>query len=90
VSVVPSEALEQVELTAYFHTVIEYALTGGIYELQLQNRLGTWQISRLRISSTWGWSVPHSVAPFLNESFDAGTLRGGRPPSAGQIDWEQL
>jgi hypothetical protein len=75
-------------MTAYFQTAIEYTLTGGIYELQLQPRLETWQISRMRISSTWGWAVPHTDPPFLKEPFSAGTLRGGRPPAADGIDWE--
>ncbi len=88
VSVVPSEALDQVEMTAYFLTTIEYTLTGGIYELQLQPGLATWQISRMRISSTWGWAVPHSDPPFLKEIFSAGTLRDGHPPSSDRIDWE--
>ncbi len=88
VSVVPSEALDQVEMTAYFQTAIEYTLTGGIYELQLQPRGGAWQIARMRISSTWGWAVPHSDPPFLKEPFGAGTLRDGRPPSPNRIDWE--
>ncbi|MCP5060529.1 MAG: hypothetical protein GY937_27855 [bacterium] len=88
VSVVPSEALDRVEVTAYFHTVLEYALTGGIYELQLQPRLKAWQIVRIRISSTWGWSVPHSDPPFLKNAFAAGTLRDGRPPVPGRIDWD--
>jgi hypothetical protein len=88
VSVVPSDALDRVELTAYFHTTLEYALTGGIYELQFRPRLATWQISRMRISSTWGWSVPHSDPPFLKEPFSAGTLHGGRPPSPGPVDWD--
>lgn len=88
VSVVPSQALDRVEMTAYFLTSIEYTLTGGIYELQLQPRSGTWQILRMRITSTWGWGVPHTDPPFLKESFGAGTLREGRPPSADTIDWE--
>ena len=88
VSVVPSEALDRVEITAYFLTAIEYTLTGGVYELQLQRRGDTWQISRMRISSTWGWAVPHSDPPFLKEPFGAGTLRDGRPPSPNRIDWE--
>jgi hypothetical protein len=88
VSVVPSAERGHVELTAYFLTAIEYTLTGGIYELQLQPRLATWQISRMRISSTWGWAVPHSDPPFLKEPFSAGSLRDGRPPSPDTIDWE--
>jgi hypothetical protein len=88
VSVVPSETLDQVEMTAYFHTSLEYALTGGIYELRLDRQLTSWQISRMRISSTWGWSVPHTDAPFLNEKFGAGSLRDGRPPSPNRIDWK--
>jgi hypothetical protein len=88
VSVVPSETLDQIEMTAYFHTTIEYALTGGIYELQLQPRLASWQISRMRISSTWGWAIPHTDPPFLKEPFSAGTLRDGRPPSSGRVDWD--
>ena len=88
VSVVPSPALDRVELTAYFQTAIEYTLTGGIYELQLQPRLGTWHIVRMRISSTWGWAVPHSDPPFLKEPFGAGTLRDGRPSTSGRIDWD--
>ncbi len=88
VSVVPSEALDRVELTAYFHTCLEYALTGGIYEAQLQPRGEAWQIVRIRISSTWGWSVPHSDPPFLKDVFAAGTLRDGRPPAPGLPDWD--
>jgi hypothetical protein len=88
VSVVPSEALDRVEMTAYFLTAIEYTLTGGIYELQLQPRGAVWQISRMRISSTWGWAVPHSDPPFLKQPFSAGTLRDGHPPSSDRIDWE--
>ena len=88
VSVVPSEALDQVEITAYFLTTIEYTLTGGIYELQFQPGDTTWQISRMRISSTWGWAIPHTDPPFLKESFSAGTLRNGHPPSANQINWK--
>jgi hypothetical protein len=75
-------------MTAYFITAIEYTLTGGIYELQLQPIGANWQISRMRISSTWGWAVPHSDPPFLKEHFSAGTLREGRPPSADGIDWD--
>ncbi len=88
VSVNPSEALDRVEMTAYFLTTIEYTLTGGIYELQLKPGHSTWQISRMRISSTWGWAIPHSDPPFLKEPFSAGTLREGHPPSRDQIDWE--
>jgi hypothetical protein len=87
-SVVPSEELDWVEMTAYFLTTIEYTLTGGIYELQLQPGPAAWEISRMRISSTWGWAIPHSDPPFLKESFRAGTLRDGRPPSRDRIDWE--
>jgi hypothetical protein len=83
VSVVLSEAGDRAELIAYFHTTIEYALTGGIYELALVPALGTWQIARMRISSTWGWRIPHSDPPFLKEPFAAGTLREGRPPRQG-------
>ena len=88
VSVVPSESLEQVEMTAYFLTTLDHALTGGIYEVRLRCGLGTWKISHLRISSTWGWSVPHTEPPFLKESFSAGTLRGGRSPSSGGGAWD--
>jgi hypothetical protein len=67
-------------MIAYFHTTLEYGLTGGIYELQLEPRLATWHITRMRISSTWGWAIPHSDPPYLKEPFGAGTLRDGRPP----------
>jgi hypothetical protein len=80
VSIVLTETGDRAEVIAYFQTAVEYALTGGIYELELQPRLSTWQITRMRISSTWGWSVPHSDPPFLKERFGAGTLRDGRPP----------
>jgi hypothetical protein len=80
VSVVPSESLDRAELIAYFQTVVEFGLTGGIYELQLELRSEVWQITRMRISSTWGWAIPHSDPPYLNEPFGAGTLRDGRPP----------
>ncbi len=89
VSVVPSDSFDRVEMAAYFLTTLDYAFTGGIYELQFRLQ-STWQISRLRISSTWGWSVPHSDPPFLKESFSAGTLRAGRTPSSRSIDWKQM
>jgi hypothetical protein len=82
VSVVIDEALDRAEVIAYFQTTLEYALTGGIYELELQPRDVGWQFTRMRISSTWGWSVPHSDPPFLKEPFAAGTLRDGRPPGS--------
>jgi hypothetical protein len=82
VSVVVNEALDRAEMIAYFQTTLEFALTGGIYELELQPRDAGWQITRMRISSTWGWSVPHSDPPFLKEPFAAGTLRDGRPPGS--------
>jgi hypothetical protein len=80
VSIVLSETGDRAEVIAYFQTAVEYALTGGIYELELQPVHTTWQITRMRISSTWGWSVPHTDPPFLKEPFGAGTLRDGRPP----------
>lgn len=80
VSVVLSEAGDRAELIAYFQTALEFALTGGIYELHLEPRGGAWRITWMRISSTWGWAVPHSDPPFLEEPFGAGTLRDGRPP----------
>lgn len=80
VSVVLSEAGDRAAMIAYFQTTLEYALTGGVYELELVPRLATWQIARLRISSTWGWRIPHADPPFLKEPFGAGTLRDGRPP----------
>ena len=79
VTVALGETGDAAEVTAYFHTVLEYALTGGIYELRLEPRGGAWQIARMRISSTWGWRVPHEDPAFLNEPFAAGTLRDGRP-----------
>jgi hypothetical protein len=79
VSVVLSKALDRAEVIAYFQTTLEYALTGGIYELQLEHLLAAWQITRMRISSRWGWAIPHSDPPFLKEPFGAGTLRDGRP-----------
>ena len=79
VSIVLSGDCDRAELTAYFQTALEYALTGGIYELELKPMGGDWRIVRMRISSTWGWSVPHEDPPFLHEDFGAGTLRNGRP-----------
>jgi hypothetical protein len=84
VSVVLNEASDRAEMIAYFQTAVEYALTGGIYEVELEPRLETWKIARMRISSTWGWAVPHSDPPFLKEPFGAGTLRNGRPPLPGR------
>ena len=80
VSVAPSENPGRAELIAYFQTTVEYGLTGGIYELQLKRQSATWQIHRMRISSTWGWAIPHSDPPYLSAPFAAGTLRDGRPP----------
>ena len=80
VSVVVSKEGDRAELIAYFHTTLEYALTGGIYELKLERVGDCWRITWMRISSTWGWSVPHTDPPFLKEPFAAGTLRDGRPP----------
>jgi hypothetical protein len=86
VSVVVNEAGDHAELIAYFHTALEYALTGGIYELELECSSDCWRVSRMRISSTWGWSVPHTDPPFLKEPFAAGTLRDGRPPVKGPAE----
>ena len=87
VSVVVGDAPDRVEVTAYFLTSVVYTLTGGLYELRLERGESGWRISRMRISSTWGWSIPHTDPPFLKEVFGAGTLRDGRPPSAGGSDW---
>jgi hypothetical protein len=73
VSVVLNEAVDRADMIAYFQTALEYALTGGIYELQLEPRLATWKITRMRISSTWGWAIPHSDPPFLTEPLGAST-----------------
>ncbi len=83
VSVEVSEQNDRAEISAYFHTVLPYGLTGGIYELRLERQSAAWNIVWLRISSTWGWAVPHSDPPFLQELFGAGTLREGRPASKG-------
>ncbi len=80
VSIVLSESAPRARLIAYFNTTLEYALTGGIYELELEPRDTAWRITWMRISRTWGWAIPHSDPPFLKEPFGAGTLREGRPP----------
>ena len=67
------------ELSAYLFTVLKHILTGGIYEATLQNIDGQWYITRLRISSTWGWAVPSDLDPILDAAFGAGTKRDGRP-----------
>ncbi len=85
VSIVVDEAGDRSELSAYFHTVVEHALTGGIYELSLERRGDAWKIVTMRISSTWGWGVAHSDPPFLSERFAAGTLREGRPPRRDDV-----
>jgi hypothetical protein len=86
VSVAVSEASDRAELTAYFQTTVEYGLTGGIYELRLEPRPTVWKITRMRISSTWGWAIPHTDPPYLKEPFGAGTLRNGRPPLRETMD----
>ena len=67
------------ELSAYLLTILNHVLTGGIYEATLKNIDGQWYITLLRISSTWGWTVPRDMEPFLDAAFGAGTLRDGRP-----------
>ena len=67
------------EISAYLFTVLNYMLTGGIYEASLEYIDNQWYITNLRISSTWGWTVPDEKDPFLDEAFGAGTLRDGRP-----------
>jgi hypothetical protein len=67
------------DMSAYFLTSINYAVTGGIYEATLVLEEGKWLFSWLRISSTWGWMVLQEHPPFLAESLGAGTLRKGRP-----------
>ena len=34
---------------------------------------------RLRIASTWGWSIPQEKPPYLSEHQGKGALRDGRP-----------
>ncbi len=82
VSIALDESGERAELTAYFHTVLAHALTGGVYEARLEPRDGSWRITWLRIASSWGWTVPHTEPPFLKEPFAAGTLREGRPATS--------
>lgn len=79
VSVEVSRNGRSAELSAYFLTALNYGLTGGIYEARFEARDGSWLITRLRISSTWGWVLPQEAPPFLAEHLGAGTLRGGRP-----------
>jgi hypothetical protein len=67
------------ELSAYLFTVLKYILTGGMYEAKFKLAEGGWYISYMRITSTWGWTVPGDMPPFLDELFGAGTLREGRP-----------
>ncbi|MBT3311946.1 MAG: SnoaL-like domain-containing protein [Desulfobacterales bacterium] len=70
---------ETADLSAYFLTAVIYGLTGGIYEGSLKLIDGKWFITYLRISSSWGWRVPHEDPPFLDNLFGDGTIRGGRP-----------
>ena len=79
VSVEVSRNGRSAELSAYFLTALNYGLTGGIYEARFEAMDGSWLITRLRISSTWGWVLPQEAPPFLAEHLGAGTLRGGRP-----------
>ena len=94
VAVNVSRDARSAELSAYFLTALTYGLTGGIYEARFEARDGSWLITRLRISSTWGWVLPQEAPPFLSEHLGAGTLRGGRPvvydpPSeAGEPRWQ--
>ena len=67
------------DLSAYLYTVMNHLLTGGIYEAKFKLTGGTWFISYMRITSTWGWTTPGDVPPFLDEAFGAGTMREGRP-----------
>ena len=71
--------LQTADLSAYFFTAIVYGLTGGIYECTLKLIEGKWLITYLRITSTWGWRVPHEDPPFLDNVFGEGALRNGRP-----------
>ena len=86
VSVAMNETGDRGELTAYFHTTLSYALSGGVYEARLERGVDAWQITWMRISSTWGWGVPHTDPPFLMEKFGAGTLRDGRPALTADSD----
>jgi hypothetical protein len=67
------------DLSAYLFTVLNHILTGGIYEAKFKQTDGAWFISYMRITSTWGWTVPDDMPPFLDEAFGAGAMREGRP-----------
>lgn len=67
------------DMSAYFLTAVDYAVTGGVYEATLKLVEGKWLFTWLRISSNWGWMVLQEHPPFLSESLGAGTLRKGRP-----------
>ena len=69
----------EADLSAYLFTVVKHLLTGGMYEAKFTQKNGTWFISYMRITSTWGWTVPGDTPAFLDEAFSAGTMREGRP-----------
>ena len=79
VSVNVNKDCASADLSAYLFTVVTHILTGGIYEAKFKNIKGDWFISHMRITSTWGWTVPGDMPPFLDEAFGSGTLREGRP-----------
>jgi hypothetical protein len=67
------------DLSAYFLTAVQFAVTGGVYEATLELVDGKWLFTWLRISSNWGWAVVQDYPPFLDKPLGAGTRREGRP-----------
>ena len=67
------------DLSAYYLTAAQFAVTGGVYEATLELVEGKWLFTWLRIASNWGWAVLQDYPPFLDKPLGAGTLRKGRP-----------
>lgn len=72
---------DEAELSAYFITSGAYGFGGGEYQATLRPHRdeGKWLIHRMRIVSTWGWSIPQEKPPYLADHQGKGALRDGRP-----------
>ena len=67
------------ELSAYFITSGEFGFGGGVYQAELAPADARWEIQKMYICSTWGWTVPTDAKPYLAEHLGEGALRGGKP-----------
>jgi len=71
--------LATAELSSYFLRSGPFEFGGGLYQAGLRRGQDGWRLHRLRVVSTWTWSLKEARVPDLDVPFGAGAERAGRP-----------